>query len=82
MGILLTFINDENPITREEFNTVNDFMRLVVPITLQDIKEISQEEGVGEAILPGIIATFGIGMNYYKPKPNKKKKKKKEGLPQ
>jgi hypothetical protein len=68
LNVLFTFINNYNQFTGEEFDVTKEWMELVVPILIQELVKIAEEEGIEEIPLPATLSMFGIGVNYYKPK--------------
>jgi hypothetical protein len=58
----------------EELDAGKMALERVIPLYLQDIKEIKDELGVKGMIGAGIPSLFGVGVQYYEPKPTKTNK--------
>ncbi len=52
----------------EELKAGDILFEKTIPIYLQDMKQIYEEEGVGSMIGSGIPSLFGVGVQYYGPK--------------
>lgn len=57
----------------EETDAATEAVRLSVPLYLQDMTEIFEQEGTGEALKTAIPALFGIGVQNYGPRQKTKK---------
>lgn len=57
----------------EETTVADEAVRLSVPLYIQDMAEIFEQEGTGEALKTSIPAMFGIGVQNYGPRQKQKK---------
>lgn len=55
----------------EELDAGKMALERVIPLYLQDMKEIKDELGVKGMVGAGIPSLFGVGVQYYEPKPSK-----------
>jgi hypothetical protein len=60
-------LNDGKSIMGEDITLKDEVLGKLIPLYLQDMNEIYQEEGLGTTLSAAIPALFGVGVQYYPP---------------